>query len=211
MTQRQYPIKSGVYRIRNLITGDVYIGSTSTRGFNKRFSDHKYALQKGNHHSIILQRAWNKYKAHSFVYEVILYCSLQDCVFYEQIVMDCYQPRYNINPIAGSRLDTRHTQATKDKIRIANIGKKYSKEVNKKKGRIRKKSIEERQKISNGLSKYYLAMQARAAKLSIENVIQIKKLIQQGWHNKELSAVFGVKPHTISAIRHEKTWRNIHV
>ena len=38
----------GVYQIRNLITGKVYIGST-TESFNKRFNHHKYCLSNNKH------------------------------------------------------------------------------------------------------------------------------------------------------------------
>ena len=201
----------GIYQIRNTNTIDVYIGSTAVRGFVKRFKDHRSKLENQSHDNQILQRAWNKYGADVFVFEILLYCDPKDCLMYEQLTMDYYKPKYNINPIAGSRLGTTLSFASKQKIRDANLGKKYSDEVNTKKGRVRLKSLEEKQKISDGLKKYYLSMQRRAAKLSIDDVYKIKQLIQIGWRNKELAERFGVKPHTISAIRHQKTWKNIHV
>lgn len=47
--------------------------------------------------------------------------------------------------------------------------------------------------------------------LSVENVISIKKLIKQGSSNLQLSDQFNVAPTTISAIRNNKTWRNIQI
>ena len=51
---------SGIYEIRNIITGDRYIGSSVD--ILKRFTTHKRFLKQGSHHSIILQNSFNKYK-----------------------------------------------------------------------------------------------------------------------------------------------------
>ncbi len=211
MPRARSKYRYGVYQIRNIYTDDLYIGSTAVRGFIKRFGDHRSKLDDQSHENQILQRVWNKYGENVFQFKILFYCDPENCLWYEQITMDHYQPKYNINPTAGSRLGAKLSQESKDKIRDANLGKKYSDEVNAKKGYSRIKSIEERQKISDSLKKHYISMQKRTAKLSICDVQEIKKLIQKGWRNKELAQRFHVKPHTISAIRHQKTWRNIYV
>ncbi len=62
-------LKSGVYQIRNLINGKVYIGSA--KRFKERGKDHLRSLERGKHHNKHLQASWNKYGTDNFVFEVI--------------------------------------------------------------------------------------------------------------------------------------------
>ena len=48
-----------IYKIENLLNSDCYIGSTNN--FSRRKKRHFGDLKNGNHHSIKLQRAVNKY------------------------------------------------------------------------------------------------------------------------------------------------------
>ena len=52
-------MKSGIYKIENKITKDIYVGSSVN--LSNRKSRHFKDLEKQIHHSIILQRAVNKY------------------------------------------------------------------------------------------------------------------------------------------------------
>ena len=51
-------MNSGVYQILNVTTNKRYIGSS--KNIVKRLKDHIKSLHSGKHHSILLQRAWNK-------------------------------------------------------------------------------------------------------------------------------------------------------
>ena len=67
-------MKTGVYQILNLKNNKFYIGSTGSKaGFIKRWNDHQLLLKKNCHHSVHLQRAWDKYEVDAFVFEVIEY------------------------------------------------------------------------------------------------------------------------------------------
>jgi len=58
-----------VYQIRNIKNGKIYIGSTIDYvGRQKR---HLRRLTNGNHHSIILQRSWDKHGSDNFIFEVL--------------------------------------------------------------------------------------------------------------------------------------------
>lgn len=61
--------KSGVYQIRNIINGKVYIGSTKC--FKVRASQHESALKKGYHGNKHLLASWNKYGSENFVFEIV--------------------------------------------------------------------------------------------------------------------------------------------
>ena len=107
-------MKTGVYQIRNLTNGKRYVGSTaSQKGFADRWSLHRLQLRREKHHSIKLQRAWNKHGADVFIFEVLLYCDPQDCLVYEQIALDHYKPEYNVAKIAGSSLGIKRSEAFK--------------------------------------------------------------------------------------------------
>lgn len=76
----------GVYRIRNLVTGDFYIGST--RQFRRRFRQHRRELGLEVSTNLILQRAWCKYGSESFVFEPLL--ASTNPQQYEQAYLDWF-------------------------------------------------------------------------------------------------------------------------
>lgn len=91
--------KTGVYQIRNLINGKVYIGST-TMSFEKRMSHHLNQLKRNNHKNRYLQNAWNKHGEDNFIFEILKTCNIEDCLKEEQIYLDLIKFKYNINPLA---------------------------------------------------------------------------------------------------------------
>ncbi len=113
----------GVYQIRNIANSKVYIGSAAGHGFVNRRSSHFRLLRMGTHHSIALQRAWNKYGEKSLIFEILLYCDPENCLIYEQLAMDHYKPAYDICPTAGSQLGFKHSLESKLKMSKAHQGK----------------------------------------------------------------------------------------
>jgi group I intron endonuclease len=118
-------MKAGVYRIKNLTNGKCYIGSSVC--IRTRWQQHRLDLSKNIHHSPKLQRAWNKYSANMFVFEILLYCDPQDCLMYEQIALDHFKPEYNIGKVAtAAMLGRKHTRSSKEKMSKALAGKTLS-------------------------------------------------------------------------------------
>jgi group I intron endonuclease len=97
----------GIYRIRNSITNDIYIGSSIN--IKDRFSCHKSFLNKNKHHSIILQRAWKKYGPDNFYFETIEECLKENLIIREQYYLDQIKPKYNISPCARNCLGIKHS------------------------------------------------------------------------------------------------------
>ncbi len=95
-------INSGIYKILNTINGDFYIGSACH--FRKRWENHLYELRKNKHHSIHLQRAWNKYGEQAFEFKILLYCDIENLLYYEQTLIDGLKPVYNTCRTAGNCL-----------------------------------------------------------------------------------------------------------
>ncbi len=93
-------MKSGVYKITNIVNNKCYIGSSYD--IHIRFNRHINDLKGQKHHSILLQRAFNKYGIENFIFETILNCAVEETIQVEQYLLDYYQPAYNIRKIADS-------------------------------------------------------------------------------------------------------------
>lgn len=112
----------GIYQIKNIVTNDIYIGSCSN--YNVRKGSHLCILRQNKHHSIVLQRAFNKYKEENFTFELIE--ELQDktkLIEREQYYIDLLKPAYNICPIAGSTLNRIFTEEHKQNLSKSLKGK----------------------------------------------------------------------------------------
>ena len=132
--------QSGIYAIINTQNGKMYIGSAVN--FGTRWRRHRYELVRGIHHSVVLQRAWDKYGESALRFEALLLCAREHLLFYEQRCLDGFNPAYNIAPTAGSSLGIvrseefrlkmlgnqrfagiKHTPETKALISTANTGR----------------------------------------------------------------------------------------
>lgn len=109
------PAIAFVYEIRHVDSDKRYIGSTVR--WPDRWKEHRAALRAGKHHSVLLQRAWNKYGESAFVCELIapIYRlhEAAELIETEQAwisMMRSSDPAfgYNIAPVAGSCLGVKH-------------------------------------------------------------------------------------------------------
>ncbi len=131
MVKTEY--QTGVYQIRNVVNGKVYVGSSS-QSLKYRWEIHRAKLRAGRHGNRYLQNAWNKHGETAFRFEIIERCSPRCCVKREQHWIDCRQsvnPRlgYNRNPTAGSMLGFRHSEETKAKMGAAGRGRRHREDV----------------------------------------------------------------------------------
>jgi hypothetical protein len=107
-------MNTGVYLITNTANGKCYVGSAAS--FRTRFATHRHELRKGTHHSSKLQNAWDKHGEVAFTFEKLLVCAKDMLVFYEQSVMDKFQPEYNILRHAHSSLGLKHSESTRARL-----------------------------------------------------------------------------------------------
>ena len=112
-------IISGIYEIKNILNIHRYIGSSVN--INKRFKEHINSLNKGNHHSSILQRAWNKYGESNFEFRILEKCEpIKDTLLLiEQKYLDL-NPEYNICKKSNSTQGVIFSEDRRRKIGIAN-------------------------------------------------------------------------------------------
>ena len=105
----------GIYKITNNINNKCYIGSSNN--IKKRLAEHKRCLRLGNHHSIILQRAYIKYGLEKFSFDIIKECCEDDLLKFEQEYFGLFLPEYNVLRVAGSFRGYKHTDETKELLR----------------------------------------------------------------------------------------------
>lgn len=110
-------MNSGIYRIVSP-SGNEYIGSA--KRFNRRFAKHRHELKKSIHHCKPLQYAANKYGIDALAFEILLVCKIDDLIFYEQLLIDSLNPRYNMCKKAGSALGIKRSAETCKKLSEAN-------------------------------------------------------------------------------------------
>lgn len=81
----------GIYCILNTITGKIYIGSTIR--FQHRFTGHLNSLLRGEHHSITLQRSFDKYNRSAFHFYCLEVIENKESLrSREQEYLDCLKP-----------------------------------------------------------------------------------------------------------------------
>jgi group I intron endonuclease len=106
---------SGIYKITNIVNGNLYIGSAYN--IQSRFGVHKSTLNNNKHRNKHLQNAWNKYGEKNFSFKVLVYCKIEQLTKLEQSYMDKLNPAYNICKIAvDSCLGVKRSEETCLKI-----------------------------------------------------------------------------------------------
>lgn len=119
--------KAGIYRISRVGSLDCYVGQAVD--LEQRWYLHRSTLSRGKHHSRYLQRAWKKYGAEAFEFEILeLVPNVAGLMQMEQLWMDRLSPRYNTCKAGWSRLGIKHSEETKARIAATLTGRKKSKE-----------------------------------------------------------------------------------
>ena len=124
-------MQTGIYAITHTASGRCYVGSALD--FRKRWRVHRHHLRKAKHHSVYLQRAWDRYGEEAFSFRVLLVCAEKNLSDYEQRCIDglmsCHRDHgFNMAPVAGSMRGFKHSEESRAKNRAAQIGKRLSPE-----------------------------------------------------------------------------------
>lgn len=158
--------KSGIYFIQNLITENVYVGSSVD--VYRRMKAHKIQLQNNRHGNIKLQRAFNKHGEENFQFFCIeKVTDLESLISREQYWIDYMKSckeGYNCRPKAESNRGRIVSEETRKKLSKVNKGKAISEETRKKiskfhKGRIH--SIVQNKKISEAKKGHKVSEETR--------------------------------------------------
>lgn len=120
---------TGIYTITNSVNGKVYVGSAYD--VSRRWIVHLCLLRSGKHHSVYLQRAWNKYGENAFTFRVEeavedrnFLLAREQCWIWRT---GSFGDGYNSAPVAGGTHGFKHSEATKEKLRQTSKGNAHSK------------------------------------------------------------------------------------
>jgi group I intron endonuclease len=120
---------SCIYKIK-LFDGRCYIGSAVN--FDDRKRRHLHDLRHRKHHSVKLQRAWDKYGEFNFEFEILEQCDRSELIASEQRWIDLVHPQFNVERVAGSSIGRKHSEPTRKKMAviaaIVQKGRKHSEE-----------------------------------------------------------------------------------
>lgn len=221
------PRTSGIYQIRCIPTGKIYIGSAVN--IRERWRKHRESLLRNGHDNSYLQHAWNKYGAEAFEFTVIELVLAPFLLEREQYWLDKRKPYirskgFNFSPTAGSTYGLKmniaqreaiaagirgrkHTPETKAKIAAGRLGKRHSDETKQSisrfnKGRKHAPEVGQRHSVvvsgeGNG-----------RAKLNWNQVRAIRvRHAAGGISLAALAAEYGVTPTTISCIVRGEIWK----
>ena len=189
-------MNSGIYQIKNLINGKIYLGQT--QDFETRKKHHFWKLKGNYHYNEHLQSAFNKYGEENFVFEILIETNENlDEIETKMINAIPIESRYNIAIVGQAPMKNRnHTPESIEKM----SGKKHHNY-----GKI--SSLEKRKKMSQAKQgeKCYLA------KLTESQVreIRFKLLLDGKLTQTKIAAMFGVDQSIISNIKHNKLWTHI--
>lgn len=132
---RQDPTRTatGVYAIKNIKNGKVYVGS-SAKCLSRRMKRHRSSLVGNSHVNKHLQASWNKHGEEAFEFLVLEGCRPEECLAREQYWIDRTHSTdrkygYNSSPVAGSQLGFKHSRKTKNKLSKIKTGIRYSEET----------------------------------------------------------------------------------
>lgn len=130
-TKEELNSSCGVYILT--LNNKHYIGSCkmlnykmSRNGFYYRLYLHIHKLLKGNHHSLKLQNAVNKYGIENISFDIIQECDSNLTIGIEQYwlnIVGSFREGYNSCPTARSNAGYKHTEESKLKMSNSKIGK----------------------------------------------------------------------------------------
>jgi group I intron endonuclease len=132
MVRTKFPLKeSGVYKIESKINGKIYIGSAVC--FASRWLSHKHDLRKNKHHSLKLQRHYNKYGEDDLIFAIVCHIPKKPdepltefkerLLAKEQFYLSTANTSFNICKIAKNCMGRAVSQETREKIRKKLLGK----------------------------------------------------------------------------------------
>ena len=148
---------SCIYIIKNKVNNDFYLGSS--RDYIKRIRVHFRNLIKKKHHSIKLQRAWDRYGKENFEFLIYQWCNENELLELENYYLKLHDPKYNVSkdscaPMLGRKHGPyiRELMSKIHKGNKYNLGRKTSVETKLLMSKIRtgtKRNLVTRQKMSD--------------------------------------------------------------
>lgn len=198
------PNISGIYKILNVKTGQIYYGSTVD--FRKRFFEHKNRLNKNIHSNKKLQNSYNKYKKQSFYYEILETCEIDKLIQTEQKYLNSLRKKdFNICCIAGNTTGIKLSENNIKMLRKVNMtrspwNKKQHQKIY---------ANENNKNISETLRKNQTGSRT---KLNWHLVREIRQKYKDNYGKlsmREIAKLYNIDSSQISRIVNNITWREV--
>jgi len=124
-------MKSGIYKIENLVDKKVYIGSSIN--VNKRQYKHFWMLRKNIHDNLHLQNSYNIHGESNFTFNVIDICNIKDLIFLENHYINTYKSNdsdfgYNLAKVNEFRRNTFNDEV---KLKLSKYNQNKNGNINK--------------------------------------------------------------------------------
>ena len=202
--RNQFKESTGIYGIRNIKNGKIYIGQTK-ENFLRRYLHHQWKLRDHSHDNPFLQEDWDEYGDKCFefvVIELIDDYSQLDAreIYYIQYYKDLGLA-YNILGGGGGRLGTPMSDHAKQILGAKNrehmLGKKHSEETKRKMSESRMNNT------------YFLNRSTTV--LNDDIAREIKERLIKGERGKALAEAVGVSYHCVNSILSCNTWKHVQV
>lgn len=118
--------QSGIYSIRNVVSGRVYVGSAVN--IVARWAVHRSLLADGKHHSRAFQRSWDKHGVVAFEFSVLEFVEdrsqllVREQVWIDQLFAACPKRGLNCRHRAESNFGMTYSASHRAKIAAARRG-----------------------------------------------------------------------------------------
>ena len=110
----------GVYSIMCLVSRRAYVGSSTQ--IEQRWYDHRWALNRGNHHCRALLLSWKKHGAENFEFKILEKCPAERLVEREQSYLDTGRFEYNSSQkVRGGASELAREKAREHCLRLNQI------------------------------------------------------------------------------------------
>jgi group I intron endonuclease len=116
---------SGVYALYSPLSGEYYIGSSINLW--RRLLCYGHASWLNKYYHLPIGKAIAEYGFSNMIIIVLSYTAPGAQIESEQSFIDLYKPVYNVLKVAGSSRGYVHTDATKERMRQAKLGKSFKK------------------------------------------------------------------------------------
>lgn len=214
--------KSGIYQILNKVNGKSYIGSSINLTWRK--TKHFTELRTQKHHSIILQKAFNKYGENNFEFKILANCLPEYLIKLEQWFIDNTNPEYNVSKVAGSCLGVKRRKESIEKrikteqsnLLPRDLGVVEALKTGKEQKQIAVDFNLSPSYITQIKNKYNIVTEIKRtgnnngfSKLTEEQIKEIKYLLKDKVRQQIIADKYNVKLRTIKAIQSGQNWSHI--
>ena len=196
---RDYRNCSGIYFLKSTLDNRFYIGSSQNIG--SRLKSHFSNLKCNKHDNKRLQNFILKYNLSALIiYIYPISISRNKLYELENDLIDYYNTcdqGFNLSNRLGSiTFDEQQRSVISERMRKQNLGRKHTKE--------------HKQKVGKAKSVQNTGINNPRAKLTEQNIREIRMLHQNGYSNKVIQNKYNIKSaSTIWSIIHNKLWKHV--